>query len=387
MGPIHLLIVLSLLSAYCTNAQAAPSVGPDGPISIDSSPADLSAFEASLISSQLAAGGYFAQSVSLTSLGPLPTASSPADLSAFEAALIKSQLSAEGYFSHPVTPSPLPAGPNSPLRTPSPSPATGLSPQDTPTPAAGGGGSNGGGDGSVGGVGLDGLPVPGSGSGGEDSDPNQKSPSPPPSPTSTPATITSMRSTPSASCTNSACNGCYTEDPSLSVSIDPIDDDDEGLDMRRKALAGRFYIEKRSQDAKTTGAVGSKSCSVRPYTLKPAYPGAADIVNNEKSPLPNMGAKFTSTASYWGITTAPSDNCRAPVWTLLDTAAATANGWALGGKSGQYCDVDHVYEVSTLDGFFTSQLGMGITCGDISNIFDADDSNNALDDGESQHGS
>jgi len=126
---------------------------------------------------------------------------------------------------------------------------------------------------------------------------------------------------------------------------------------------------------------------VQQNTEKPAYPVASDIVKNEKSPLPNMGAKFTSTASYWAVTTAPAHNCKAPVWTLIDTPTAMADGWILSGGSGQYCDVDHVYEVSTLDGFFTSQLGSGTACEDIQSIFNAEDDSNALEDDTGKHGS
>ena len=44
--------------------------------------------------------------------------------------------------------------------------------------------------------------------------------------------------------------------------------------------------------------------------------------------------------------------------------------YMLGGNVDRYVSIDHVYEVSLLQQFFTDQVAGGSTCSDIATLFD-----------------
>lgn len=85
-------------------------------------------------------------------------------------------------------------------------------------------------------------------------------------------------------------------------------------------------------------------------------------------------ANFYATATYWAVPTNPAKCLDAPAWTFMDSdsIAAFKPPWKLGGD-GRSVNTDHVFEVSILDEFFTAQNLGGISCEEISAIFDIPD--------------
>jgi len=66
-----------------------------------------------------------------------------------------------------------------------------------------------------------------------------------------------------------------------------------------------------------------------------------------------------------------------PGWAFLSTNAIAAlpNPYTLGqvNPNSDFVNIDHVYEVSLLDGFFAVQVAKGFTCGEITTLFDVVD--------------
>ena len=213
-----------------------------------------------------------------------------------------------------------------------------------------------------------------------------------------PSTSSFTSSTVSSSDTStcSACDSCVTYDYSPTATPNPIDDDT--MDMRKRELAGRFIPNKRANQlySATATKVASAQCIVAKYTNKPPYPGPGVVVNNEPPAIPPPSLEtFYQTATYWAVPTQPP-KCGAPGWEFMSTndIGNYKTPWKVGGK-GKSVNIDHVCEypplfrsmhveliplideVSLLDEFFTAQVSAGLTCGDISNLFDVPDTASA----------
>ncbi|KAK0515879.1 hypothetical protein JMJ35_001913 [Cladonia borealis] len=194
--------------------------------------------------------------------------------------------------------------------------------------------------------------------------------------TSQPSTSSTTSSTASSSVTStcSACDSCVTYDYSPTATPNPVDDDT--MDMRKRELAGRFIANKRGIPlySSATIKVASAQCAVSKYTNKPPYPGPGAVANNAPPAVPDPTLEaFYQTATYWAVPTNPP-KCGAPGWQFMDSEGIGAYSppWKLGG-TGKSVNIDHVYEVSLLDEFFTAQVSAGFTCGDISKLFDVSD--------------
>ncbi|KAL8788413.1 MAG: hypothetical protein Q9195_007292 [Heterodermia aff. obscurata] len=199
--------------------------------------------------------------------------------------------------------------------------------------------------------------------------------------TTTESTATSKESTSSSvssstgPCSASGC-GCVTLSYAPDSTPNPLDDDTN--EMRKRKVGGRFIRNKRGKDvyySTATNSVGQGACEVNRFTIKPSYPGPAAVTNNEGGqPTPQMVA-FYQTAAYWAVPTTPP-KCGAPVWGFLDTTdlsnQAKGGPWAIGGNK-KSVNVDHVYEVSLLDEFFSAQITAGVQCTDITALFDVND--------------
>ena len=122
-------------------------------------------------------------------------------------------------------------------------------------------------------------------------------------PTGTSWTVTSISSTSLAVTSGcSSCDFCATYDYNPTATPNPMDSDSDDSLMRR-ALAGRFFVEKRANSKATRAAVVADSqCHVSTYTRKPDYPGPGDVANNEGAGNARFAA-FYATATYWAVPT------------------------------------------------------------------------------------
>ena len=213
------------------------------------------------------------------------------------------------------------------------------------------------------------------------------------SPSQPSASFTTL-STASSSVTStcSACDSCVTYDYSPTATPNPVDDDT--VDLRKRELAGRFIANKRgiALYSSTTVKVASAQCGVTKYTNKPPYPGPNVVANNAPPAVPDPALEaFYQTATYWAVPTNPP-KCGAPGWQFMSSneIGTYKPPWKLGG-TGKSVNIDHVCkylplfrsmqveliplidEVSLLDEFFTAQVSAGITCADISRLFDVSD--------------
>ena len=109
------------------------------------------------------------------------------------------------------------------------------------------------------------------------------------------------------------------------------------------------------------------------YIKKPSYPAPRNVVKNEKKPARELIA-FFATATYWAIPT-PAPCNGVPGWAYMDTAQIgdLTPPYMFGGNINPYVSIDHVYEVSLLQQFFTDQVAGGFTCSDITTLFDVVD--------------
>ncbi len=170
------------------------------------------------------------------------------------------------------------------------------------------------------------------------------------------STLASSAQISTTSC--SLCDACPTFDYNPTATPNALDDVD---DVMKRQLGGRFNYGKRagSGNKDVVTNVAGKRCTVSRYTRKPAYPGPADVANNEHpaTPASNMVA-FYATATYWAVPTQPlGGSCAAPAWTFFNTqqiGSYEENGrpapWALGG-SGKSVNVsyDAIVEFSSMD--------------------------------------
>ena len=155
------------------------------------------------------------------------------------------------------------------------------------------------------------------------------------------------------------------------MAPDPLDDGYDG-DLRKRHFIDR--LEKRGPGLKAN--VIAQQCTVATYTKKPAYPAPRNVVNNERRPARELTA-FFATATYWAIPTPATCN-GVPGWTYMNTAQiknlTPPYVFGGGGNVHPYVSVDHVYEVSVLQQFFTDQVAGGFNCSDITILFDVVDS-------------
>ena len=182
--------------------------------------------------------------------------------------------------------------------------------------------------------------------------------------TGTPIPTSSVSSI-STSC--AACTTCLNLNFSLTTTPD-VDDGYDG-DLRKRRFINR--LEKRAAELKTN--IVAEKCSVATYTKKPSYPAPRNVVKNEKKPARELTA-FFATATYWAIPTPATCN-GVPGWTYMNTThiGVLTPPYMLGGNLNPYVSIDHVYEVSLLQQFFTDQVAGGFTCSDITTLFDVVD--------------
>ena len=184
--------------------------------------------------------------------------------------------------------------------------------------------------------------------------------------TGTPNSPSSVASI-STSC--ATCSSCLNVHFSPTTTPD-LDDGYDG-DLRKRRFINR--PEKRAAGLKTN--IVAERCNVATYIKKPSYPAPRNVVKNEKKPARELTA-FFATATYWAVPTPATCN-GVPGWTYMDTTQIgnLTPPYMLGGNVNPYVSIDHVYEVSLLQQFFTDQLAGGFTCSDITNLFDVVDSN------------
>ena len=174
-------------------------------------------------------------------------------------------------------------------------------------------------------------------------------------------------STSSVSTSCATCSSCLNIHFSPTTTPDP--DDDYDGDLRKRRFINR--LEKRAAALKTN--IIAEQCNVTTYIKKPSYPAPRNVVKNEKKPAHELSA-FFATATYWAIPT-PAPCNGVPGWTYMDTAQIgdLRPPYMLGGNINPYVSIDHVYEVSLLQQFFTDQVAGGFTCSDITTLFDVVD--------------
>ena len=177
-------------------------------------------------------------------------------------------------------------------------------------------------------------------------------------------------STSSVASISTSCATCAT---CLSIHFSPtttpdLDDGYDG-DLRKRRFINR--LEKRAAELKTN--IVAEQCTVATYTKKPSYPAPRNVVKNERKPARELTA-FFATATYWAIPTPATCN-GVPGWTYMNTShiGVLTPPYMLGGNVNPYVSVDHVYEVSLLQQFFTDQVAGGFTCSDITTLFDVVD--------------
>ncbi|KAI9808891.1 MAG: hypothetical protein M1827_007166 [Pycnora praestabilis] len=196
---------------------------------------------------------------------------------------------------------------------------------------------------------------------------------------STSINTTISSSTTAKSCSASSCSACSGYDWSYTAAT-PDPDDSAG---RRRAVAGRMeyqLVERATQKVATTIA---STCVVSAYTRAPAYPGARDVTSYESSGVatPASMNAWYATATQWYVPT--QTGCSMPTITAVPAGALLGMGLGvsgplLGGSPQQYVNIDHVYELKLLEAFFLSQTQRGVTCGDLTNIFDTQDTTQAF---------
>ena len=174
-------------------------------------------------------------------------------------------------------------------------------------------------------------------------------------------------STSSVASYSTSCGTCTT---CLNINFSPttapdLDDGYDG-DLRKRRFANR--LEKRAAALKTN--IVAEHCTVATYAKKPSYPAPRNLVKNEKKPARELTA-FFATATYWAIPTPATCN-GVPGWTYMGTSQIgdLTLPHMFGGNVNPYVSVDHVYEVSLLQQFFTDQVAGGFTCSDITTLFD-----------------
>ena len=179
--------------------------------------------------------------------------------------------------------------------------------------------------------------------------------------TGTPISTSSVASV-STSCVT--CTSCLNIHFSPTTTPD-LDDDYDGDLSRRRFIN---HLEKRAAELKTN--IVAEQCSVATYTKKPSYPAPRNVVKNEKKPARELTA-FFATATYWAIPTPATCN-GVPGWTYMNTnqIGALTPKYMFGGNVNPYVSIDHVYEVSLLQQFFTDQVAGGFTCSDVTTLFD-----------------
>ena len=177
-------------------------------------------------------------------------------------------------------------------------------------------------------------------------------------------------STSSVASISTSCATCTT---CLNIHFSPtttpdLDDGYDG-DLRKRRFINR--LEKRAAELKTN--MVAEQCSVATYTKKPSYPAPRNVVKNERKPARELTA-FFATATYWAIPTPATCN-GVPGWTYMNTThiGVLTPPYMLGGNVNPYVSIDHVYEVSLLQQFFTDQMAGGFTCSDITTLFDVVD--------------
>ena len=169
---------------------------------------------------------------------------------------------------------------------------------------------------------------------------------------------------------STSCASCTT---CLNIHFSPtttpdLDDGYDG-DLRKRRFINR--LEKRAAALKTN--IVAEQCSVATYTKKPSYPAPRNVVKNERKPARELTA-FFATATYWAIPTPATCN-GVPGWTYMNTShiGVLTPPYMLGGNVNPYVSIDHVYEVSLLQQFFTDQVAGGFTCSDITTLFEVVD--------------
>ena len=178
-------------------------------------------------------------------------------------------------------------------------------------------------------------------------------------------TANSTSSVTSVSTSCLTCSTCLDNHFSPTTTPDPLDDDYNG-DVKKRRFIDR--VEKRAASVN----IVAKSCTVATYTKKPAYPAPRNVAINERRPAKELSA-FFATATYWAIPTPATCN-GVPGWTFMNTQQIENLTYKLGGNVRPYVSIDHVYEVSLLEQFFTDQVAGGFTCSDIATLFDVHNS-------------